>query len=444
MRQRCLVVVIGLCLTPFAVSAEKSPAERGQEVMFHRSLNPGVWSLGAYDNLWRQWALTAKPANYEEAVRERYGLHKAPFDNGGRPLGLQEAPRFFGKGLVNNCLMCHAATIAGQTVIGLGNASLDLQSLFEDLTAADGLDFKPPFRFSYVRGTIDPIIPTTFLLQMRDSELKLREAGPISVTENICSDPPAWWLLKRKKTRDWTGAVDARSTRVDMVNLLSPLNSPAYIKGQESSFADIAAFINAIEAPRYPFPVDAKLAAQGREVFSATCSRCHGAYGAKRAYPNKIVGLDIVGTDPLLAESQTGPLIAMFNKTWFARELGPDGKPIQLVVHEGYQAPPLDGVWATAPYLHNGSVPTLYHLLNSKSRPKIYTRSYKTGKEEYDEIKLGWKVTVLEQSPSASAGYERRKIYDTTQPGRSNAGHTFGDELSDTERMAVIEYLKTL
>ena len=96
MRQRCLVVVIGLCLTPFAVSAEKSPAERGQEVMFHRSLNPGVWSLGAYDNLWRQWALTAKPANYEEAVRERYGLHKAPFDNGGRPLGPQEAAQLPG------------------------------------------------------------------------------------------------------------------------------------------------------------------------------------------------------------------------------------------------------------------------------------------------------------------------------------------------------------
>jgi len=55
------------------------------------------------------------------------------------------------------------------------------------------------------------------------------------------------------------------------------------------------------------------------------------------------------------------------------------------------------------------------------------------------------KITVLQQSPDPKLpGYERRKIYDTTQPGRSNAGHTFGDDLTDPERMAIIEYLKTL
>jgi hypothetical protein len=52
---------------------------------------------------------------------------------------------------------------------------------------------------------------------------------------------------------------------------------------------------------------------------------------------------------------------------------------------------------------------------------------------------------VLERGPAAAApAHERRKVYDTTQPGRSNAGHTFGDDLTEDERRALIEYLKTL
>ena len=102
-------------------------------------------------------------------------------------------------------------------------------------------------------------------------------------------------------------------------------------------------------------------------------------------------------------------------------------------------------MWATAPYFHNGSVPTLEHVLNSKSRPAIYTRSFRTGVEDYDPVKVGWKITVLDRpaDPKLPA-HERRKIYDTTQPGRGNAGHPFGDKLTNEERRAVIEYLKTL
>ena len=63
-----------------------------------------------------------------------------------------------------------------------------------------------------------------------------------------------------------------------------------------------------------------------------------------------------------------------------------DGKPVRATA--GYQAPPLDGVWATAPYFHNGSVPTLAGVLNSKARPKVFTRSYHTGEEDYDKDKV--------------------------------------------------------
>ena len=84
-------------------------------------------------------------------------------------------------------------------------------------------------------------------------------------------------------------------------------------------------------------------------------------------------------------------------------------------------------------------------MLNSRARPKIYTRSYRTEREEYDPVKLGWKLAALDEPPDPGLpAIERRKIFDTTQPGRSNSGHPFGDKLTEDERMAVIEYLKTL
>jgi hypothetical protein len=88
----------------------------------------------------------------------------------------------------------------------------------------------------------------------------------------------------------------------------------------------------------------------------------------------------------------------------------------------------------------------LYNVLNSKTRPKIFTRSFKTDLDAYDSEMVGWKVQVLDKAPDAASmkPIEFRRIYDTSQPGRGNGGHTFGDHLSDTERKAVIEYLKTL
>src|SRR5262249_27771851 len=158
------------------VAAEKTPAERGRDLLFYRSLNPPVWSMKAYENAWKEWGVTAKPENYDQAFRDRYGLHAAPFDNTELPPGSIEAHGLSRKGIVNNCLLCHAGRVAGQAIIGLGNASIELQGLFAELSAANG--FKAanmPFKFSYVRGTFDPINGLTYLLQFRDAEFKLRK-----------------------------------------------------------------------------------------------------------------------------------------------------------------------------------------------------------------------------------------------------------------------------
>ena len=205
------------------------------------------------------------------------------------------------------------------------------------------------------------------------------------------------------------------------------------------------AYLLTLEPPKYPFPVNAKLSARGQELFQENCARCHGTYGPNGKYPNKIVALDEIGTDRTLAEGFDAKFGEQYLSSWFTQEKGPNGEPYHgLNYRKGYQAPPLDGIWATAPYFHNASVPTVYHVLNSKTRPKLFTRSYRTDAEDYDAEKVGWKVTTLRRSPDGLSPFERRKIYDTTQSGRGNGGHTFGDDLTVAERMAVIEYLKTL
>jgi hypothetical protein len=88
--------------------------------------------------------------------------------------------------------------------------------------------------------------------------------------------------------------------------------------------------------------------------------------------------------------------------------------------------------------------PAVYHVLNSKERPRFFTRSFRTEKEDYDSARLGLRITVLHKRPDPDLpAIERRRIYDTTLPSQGNSGHRFGDHLTEDERIAVIEYLKT-
>jgi hypothetical protein len=97
-----------------------------------------------------------------------------------------------------------------------------------------------------------------------------------------------------------------------------------------------------------------------------------------------------------------------------------------------YKAAPLAGVWSTAPYLHNGSVPTLYDLLSPpEKRPKLFY----LGDHEFDPRKVGYQSRALEGVTSA---------FDTAIPGQSNAGHSYGTGITEDERLALLEYLKTL
>jgi hypothetical protein len=404
-------------------------------------MNQAIWSLTAFDDAWKKWGVKEKPAQYEAALRERYGIHAAPYENGGQPMGVHVTSGLLGKGVVSDCLLCHAGAVAGQTIIGVGNSSLDLQALFDELQGPGGLSLPAPIPLSNVRGTIEASATVAYLMDLRNPDLTLRAPGKYKFPNELCEDVPAWWLMKKKKTMYHTGSGHAHSVRTMMPFLLTPFNDAEHIKKLEPVFADIQAYLLSLEAPKYPFAIDVKLAETGRGLFRTNCAKCHGTYGPEGTYPSKTVPLDEIGTDRRLAEATPAEFAEHYLKSWFAQEKG--NFPLQKI--RGYQAPPLDGVWATAPYFHNGSVPTLYHVLNSKARPKIFTRSYASDKDSFDVDKVGFKFTVREQPADAKLPpIERRKVYDTTQPGRGNAGHTFGDAFTEDERRAVIEYLKTL
>jgi mono/diheme cytochrome c family protein len=431
-----------LTVLPAAPAAEPTPAERGKQALLGRAFNPPTMSRRAYDEVWRQWGMAEKPAEYDRLYRERYGLHVPPYANGGLPMGLRAADLLFGlgKGISLDCMLCHGGAIAGKSYVGLGNSSLDLQAFFEEMNVADSRPARTPFRFSNVRGTSEAGGMAVFLLGFREPDLRLRfDRIDLDLQDDLCEDVPAWWLLRKKKTMYHTGSTDARSVRSLMQFMMSPLNPPAAFQKAEKDFRDIQAYLLSLEPPKYPLPIDRDLAHKGEVLFTAHCARCHGIYGEQYTYPNKVIPIDKIGTDRRRFDGITRKFGAYYAKTWFAGDYA-------LLETEGYQAPPLDGVWATAPYLHNGSAPTVWHVLNSKARPRLFTRSYRTDLDAYDARRLGWKIEELREPPDPKkvTPLEARKVYDTTKPGRGNGGHTFGDRLGEDERVAVIEYLKTL
>ncbi|HSB92394.1 MAG TPA: hypothetical protein VLC28_04720, partial [Flavitalea sp.] len=185
--------------------------------------------------------------------------------------------------------------------------------------------------------------------------------------------------------------------------------------------------------PKYPHAVDTVLAASGKVLFEGNCSHCHGTYGDDESFPNLLIPQSAIGTDSLLSTSNysTPQFVTWFNSSWFTS----GDHPATLEPFKGYIAPPLDGIWVTAPYLHNGSVPTLEAILDSKLRPQYWERNFIT--PQYDYQRVGWTYSTKEKAGGTT-------IYNTTLPGYGNMGHYFGDRLSASEKKEVLEYLKTL
>ncbi len=362
-----------------------------------------------------------------------------------------------------NCLQCHGAMLNDEFVMGLGNHSADftvdrslnspllnaaIASLYGGQTSPEwaaydqfrkGIEVIGPRTITETRGSnpADKILQT--LVAHRDKQtLEWIDEPQVTLNnEVIPTDVPAWWLLKKKNAMFYHAV-----TRMDYCKSLMAASLLTITDGDkaievDSKMPDVLAYIYSLEAPEYPFAIDTDLAAEGKRLFDDNCASCHGNYGSNPSYPNLLVSLSTIGTDRALSDHYTSSseindyFMDFFNNGWF----GTDDNAILVLAEGGYVAQPLDGIWATAPYFHNGSVPTLEDVLNSPGRPTYWSRNFSS--TEYDQVKVGWDVTV-------ETSKVNRNTYDTSLMGYGNQGHTFGDSLSESERQALIEYLKTL
>ncbi len=359
-----------------------------------------------------------------------------------------------------NCMTCHASRINGNLVVGLGAADgnfttnqanqangacslvTDPTELAECTRFSGRMKAIAPYTQTLVVGVNPADNLTAVLMSHRDpttlawSDTAMIELPPAQV---VPVDVPPWWGMAKKTAMFYSAAGRGDHARTMMAASLLCTDSVAEAQAIDAAFVDVRAWIESLKPPAWPFAIDQTLAAQGKTVFDTNCASCHGTYGAGGVYPNEVVPLGVIGTDPLLAmgASQFGAhYIAWFASSFWGQKSHLDPQP-------GYVAPPLDGVWATAPYLHDGSVPTIAALLDSTKRPKYWTRSYVS--TDYDQAGVGWMFTVVDHGQAAETNAQTRvRLYDTTLLGYGNGGHTFGDGLSASERTAVLEYVKTL
>jgi hypothetical protein len=287
--------------------------------------------------------------------------------------------------------------------------------------------------------------------------------------------PSIWRQLARKSRADgcpmelhWDGnnnSVEERNLSAAFgTGALPPIIDHEYLKQLEDWLLHRSVPPNFAHFgfPREAF--DPQLAEKGKPIYQGLCADCHGVSG--KDFSGKLVGwvtpIDKIGTDKYRLDNYTQELAAT-QAMLYAEQKKPSPPSAQerqqmaacgMADHgeveensyrfkhfrktNGYANLPLDGLWLRAPYLHNGSVPTLWDLLNPRTaRPAFYFR----GSDEYDWKKLGFKS----ESPTAANGTAYFR-YDTSEPGNSNKGHeghAYGTDLSDDEKWALIEYLKT-
>ena len=183
------------------------------------------------------------------------------------------------------------------------------------------------------------------------------------------------------------------------------------------------------------FPVDAALAARGAPIYKEYCAACHGASGRDFGgpYVGRVTPLAEIGTDRRRLDSYTYTL-AVNQATLYA---GYPWRFTRFRKTHGYANMPLDGIWLRAPYLHNGSVPSLRDLLEPASRrPAVFWR----GNDVFDPVRVGF---VADQAEAGGLHFFR---FETTRPGNSNAGHegpAYGTELPEADKAALVEFLKT-
>jgi mono/diheme cytochrome c family protein len=358
-----------------------------------------------------------------------------------------------------NCLGCHAFHLQGKLIVGLGRANhmvntftsgmtIDVFStILNDVSGLNnGLDFLLRLFPGPLKGGHHMDVFADLISHRDPKTLKWSSNASFDSKSGLrgWADFPPWWATKKKNALYYNGS--GRGVKGHHMQIMSwfSVKDVAEATIIEEKFNDVNAWIDTLEAPKFPGKIDSALADQGKKIYLANCAQCHGTYGATDAedtYPNLLIPASEVGTDPDLAANHWMTKgMDWYSKSWYARN---KDSWFEKVV--GYMPPPLDGIWATAPYFHNGSVPTLDAVIDPKKRLDSWTTN--NTEDDYDLEKVGWKdkfgdwqlinLELIRLEPTLGT-------YNTKAAGNSNKGHTYGAHLDAAGQKALLEYLKTL
>jgi len=454
---RSLVWIVAIVLASRFAAAGDSPGRAlppepdhpGWRILKSRAFLPADFDQATFDQLHRNWpaaeraAADALPvAERRRVIADHYGLTLNPwaaaddFDL----LGYVKTEA----GWVMNCLACHGGTLEGTPYPGLGNNRYALQTLTEDVRRTKLLSLKRPSHLDMAilklplnttNGTSNSVIFGVVLGAKRLPDMSVDTSRPVPKLAHHDMDAPPWWHLA-KKQHLYADGFSPKTHRAVMQFMLLPENDRETVLGWEEDFRQILDWMHTVQPPHYDGLVDEPLALRGRLVFNGHCARCHGTYGAEETYPEKVIPLTEIGTDPVRFQALSTEHRQWMKDGWMSR-FGED--PVETEP-AGYVAPPLDGVWASAPYFHNGSVPTLWHVLHPDGRPRIWRRT----SSAVDQERIGLTIEAVDAIPEATSAADRRWYFDTSKPSKSAGGHLFVNDLNDDEKRAVLEYLKTL
>jgi mono/diheme cytochrome c family protein len=459
------------------------------------------------------------------------------------------------------CSACHGGQVGtADDGPGLGamygsNSLSDITVFFTDLAAvAPAQSALAVISQNKVRGTGNITnfqlfgLLTFFDLPGLPGYLSL-QTQPSTGTE----DPPVWWNVGHRPSKFYDAGQVTDSKRIELSFHFPSALQPDTQPGKDWILAhqqDGDAWITSLKSPAWPESsmgtIDTALAEQGAILFhsknlwdenlnnpvarpdggNGSCASCHGAYSPRYVHDPAfldtpvlegiaayIVPISVIGTDGKRLDGNSQIVAESARSNWFAYSDGPyneDGIPLCADQSDtalrgnralGYLAPPLYGVWATAPYFHNGAVPNLWEVLQPADRKTLWRRVSLPARADqvgqvvmgfdstlvtgYDKDKVGWNyealacgvtgtMPYLDCDPADAGGVtiqdalgpvyanggliwnlanipiksnqqiEDRKIYNTRMYSQSNAGHAFTAVLTDQERRAIIEYLKTL
>ena len=272
-----------------------------------------------------------------------------------------------------------------------------------------------PYSLTQTIGTNPADSFTAVLMAHRDPTTMAWSAEPplAAAAEIVIPvDMPPWWRMRKKHAMFYTRAGRGDHARIMMAASLLCSDTVDEAHAIDEAFVDVRAWIEKHDAAEVAVRDRHEPRDAGQDGVRSNVLEVPRHLRRRRQYPNQLVPLADVGTDPMLAHGETE--FAAASSSGSRLVLGRDSR---LEPQTGYIAPPLDGIWATAPFFHNGSVPTLEGVLDPTKRPKYWTRTFES--TDYDPATVGWKFTALDHGEAGEPTERARR--STTRPCSATA-----------------------